>query len=253
MGYSIGKVAKIARVTPRTLRHYDETGLLRPSGRLESGYRSYAAEDLERLQRILCYRQLGFPLDTVKALLDDPNTDPLEHLRRQRALLNERIDALRQMVATVEKIMEARQMGINLEPDEMLEVFGDTDPTEHQEEAKQQWGESGAWAESQRRVSTYTKDDWKRMRAELAALMADLAAARAEGNLADSQRAMDLAEAHRAHLERWFYDCDYAMHRGLGDLYVNDPRFAANLAKFAPDLAGYLRDAIAANATRRGA
>ena len=181
MGYSIGKVARIARVTVRTLRHYDEMGLLHPSGRLDSGYRSYSAEDLERLQRILCYRQLGFPLDTVKALLDDPNTDPLEHLRRQRALLNERIDALRQMVATVEKIMEARTMGINLEPDELLEVFGDTDPTEHSEEAEQNWGDTDAWAESQRRVSTYTKEDWLRMRAENAALMADIAAARAEG------------------------------------------------------------------------
>lgn len=143
-------------------------------------------------------------------------------------------------------------MGINLEPDELLEVFGDTDPTEHHAEAEQNWGDTDAWAESQRRVSTYTKDDWLRMRAEFGALMADLAAARAEGNPPDNQRAMDLAEAHRAHLERWFYDCDYPMHRGLGDLYVNDPRFAANLAKFAPDLASYLRDAIHANAARRG-
>ncbi len=252
MGYSIGNVARLARVTARTLRHYDETGLLHPSGRLDSGYRSYSADDLERLQRILCYRQLGFSLDAVKALLDDPNTDPLEHLRRQRALLLERIDELRQMVATVEKIMEARHMGINLEPDEILEVFGDTDPTEHSEEAERNWGATDAWAESQRRISTYTKDDWKRMRAEYAALMTDLAAARAEGAPPDSQRAMDLAEAHRAYLERWFYDCGYPMHRGLGDLYVNDPRFAANLARFAPDLATYLRDAIYANAERRG-
>ncbi len=250
MGYTIGRVAKLAGVTVRTLRHYDETGLLRPSGRLDSGYRSYATADLERLQRILCYRQLGFPLETIRILLDDPNTDPLEHLRRQRALLNERIEALRRMVATVDKIMEAHNMGIHLEPDELLEVFGDADPTEHHAEAERSWGETSAWAESQRRVATYTKDDWKRMRAEFAALMADLAAARASGASPDSQRAMDLAEAHRAYLNRWFYDCSYPMHRGLGDLYVNDPRFATNLATFAPDLASYLRDAIYANATR---
>lgn len=250
MEYSIGTVARLARVTVRTLRHYDAIGLLRPGGRLDSGYRRYSADDLERLQRILCYRQLGFPLDRIKALLDDPNADPLDHLRRQHALLNERINELRRMAATVEKIMEAREMGINLEPDEMLEVFGDTDPTAHHEEAERRWGETDAWAESQRRVSTYTKDDWKRMRAEFAALMADFAAARASGLSPESQRAMDLAEAHRAYLERWFYACGYPMHRGLGDLYVNDPRFAANLAKFAPELASYLRDAIHANARR---
>lgn len=253
MGYSIGKVARLARVTVRTLRHYDATDVLHPSERLASGYRSYSAEDLERLQRILCYRQLGFPLDTVKTLLNDPDIDPREHLRRQHALLTERISALRRMAATVEKIMEAQNMGINLDPHDLLEVFGDSDPTEHHAEAEERWGESDAWAQSQRRVSSYTKEDWLRLRAEYRALMAEVAAARAAGQAPDSPQAMDLAEAHRAHLERWFYDCPYAMHRGLGDLYINDPRFKANFDKIAPDLASYLRDAIAANAARHGA
>ena len=88
MGYSVGQVAKIARVTVRLLHHYDEIGLLHPSGRLDSQYRSYSMADLERLQRILCYRQLGFPLDRIKAVLDDPDANPLEHLRRQHTLLN---------------------------------------------------------------------------------------------------------------------------------------------------------------------
>jgi MerR family transcriptional regulator, thiopeptide resistance regulator len=75
----------------------------------------------------------------------------------------------------------------------------------------------------------------------------------ASGAATNSERAMDLAEAHRAHLERWFYDCAYPMHRGLGDLYVNDPRFTKNFDKVAPGLATYLRDAINANAGRHGA
>lgn len=253
MGYTVGTVARLARVTVRTLHHYDELGLLRPSERLESGYRSYSAADLERLQRILCYRQLGFPLDSVKTLLNEPGVDAIESLRRQRTLLLARIDELRRMVATVEKIMEARKMGINLEPDEMLEVFGDTDPTAHQPEAEERWGETEAWAESQRRVSRYRKDDWQRLRADYDALMREAAAALAAGIPADSARAMDLAERHRAYLARWFYDCDYPMHRGLGELYVNDPRFAANFDKIALGLAVYFRDAINANAARHEA
>jgi DNA-binding transcriptional MerR regulator len=249
-GYSIGKVARLAGVTVRTLHHYDSVGLLRPSGRLESGYRSYSAVDMERLQRILCYRQLGFSLETVKSLLNDPNSDPLAHLRRQHALLNERIAILRRMVATVEKMMEARTMGINLDPQEMLEVFGDHDPSEHQVEAEENWGETEAWAESRRRIATYTKADWLRMRAESSALLERFAAAMAAGQATDSPAVMDLAEEHRAHLERWFYDCPYAMHRGLSDMYVNDSRFAANFDKVAPGLAAYLRDAIHANAAR---
>src|SRR5215469_15777746 len=102
-GYSIGQVARIAGVTVRALRHYEAMGLLRPSGRRESGYRQYATADLERLQRILLYRQVGLPLETVKTLLDDPNADPLDHLRRQHALLNERIETLQRMAAAVEK------------------------------------------------------------------------------------------------------------------------------------------------------
>ena len=91
------------------------------------------------------------------------------------------------------------------------------------------------------------------MQAELASLMKELAAAHADGLTPGSRTAMDLAEEHRTHLERWFYPCSHAMHRGLGELYVNDPRFAAQLARYAPedaDFVSYLRDAIHANAER---
>lgn len=250
MNYSIGQVAKLARVTVRTLRHYDQTDLLHPSGRSEAGYRSYSGDDIENLQRILCYRQLGFPLDQIKTIIDDPETDPLEHLKRQHALLIERIKELQQMVATVEKIMEARTMGINLEPHEMLEVFGDTDPSIYHEEAEQRWGNTDAWAEAQRRVATYRKDDWKRMKVEFTTLMTKFVVAHTDGVELHGLRTMDLAEAHRQYLERWFYPCSYRMHCGLGDLYVNDPRFAAQFDKFTPQLASYLRDAIYANAER---
>lgn len=253
MGYSVGQVAKIARVTVRLLHHYDEIGLLHPSGRLDSQYRSYSMADLERLQRILCYRQLGFPLDRIKAVLDDPDANPLEHLRRQHTLLNERITELQRMATTLEKLMEARTMGITLEPDELLEVFGDADPSAYREETERRWGDTNAWTESQRRTSTYTKEDWKRMQEELAALMTELAAAHAERLTSGSHQAMDLAEEHRMYLERWFYPCSHAMHRRLSDLYISDPRFAAQLARYAPadaDFVSYLRDAIYANAER---
>jgi DNA-binding transcriptional MerR regulator len=258
MRYSVGRVAKIANVTVRTLHHYDEIGLLHPSGRLDSGYRAYSMADLERLQRILCYRQLGFPLDQVKAAIDDPDTDPLADLRRQHLLLSERIAELQRMRTTIETLMEARTMGITLEPHELLDVFGDANPVAYSQEAAQRWESSSAWAEAQHRTSTYTKDDWKRMQAEFATLMASIATAQADGLEPESARAMALAEEHRLYLERWFYSCSHLMHRGLGDLYVNDPRFAAQLAKVASAdadgemaLASYLRDAIYANAERR--
>lgn len=115
MSYSVGQVAALAGVTVRTLHHYDEIGLL-PSGRSHAGHREYEDADLDRLQQILFYRELGFPLEEVAALLDDPDADPAEHLRRQHELLTGRIDRLQRMAAAVEHAMEARKMGIKLTP-----------------------------------------------------------------------------------------------------------------------------------------
>lgn len=116
MGHTVGQVAGYAGVTVRTLHHYDEIGLLVPSERTGAGHRRYGDDDLDRLQRILFYRELGFPLDEVATLLDDPEADPRTHLRRQHELLTARIEKLRKMAAAVEHAMEARKMGINLTP-----------------------------------------------------------------------------------------------------------------------------------------
>jgi DNA-binding transcriptional MerR regulator len=251
-GHSVGEVSRLAGVTVRTLHHYDEIGLLRPSERTASGYRLYAPADLDRLQRVLCYRELGFGLDEITTILDEPSADPLDHLRRQHGLLTDRIEQLRRMVAAIEKTMEARKMGIRLDPQELFEVFGDVDPTAHQEEAEGRWGDSGAWRESQRRTAAYTKDDWKRVTEELRHGQQGFADAMAAGRPADGPEAMDAAEEHRRHIERWYYPCGYRMHRGLGAMYADDPRFAANYEKLAAGLAPYVRDAIHANAARHG-
>jgi DNA-binding transcriptional MerR regulator len=251
-GYSVGEVSRLAGVTVRTLHHYDDIGLLRPSAHTASGYRLYAPGDLGRLQRVLCYRELGFSLEEITAILDDPEVDPLDHLRRQHGLLTGRIEDLQKMVAAIEKTMEARRMGIELDPRELFEVFGDADPTVHREEAEQRWRGTDAWKESRRRMAAYTKDDWTRLTAELRRIQEGLAGALRAGAPADGAVAMDLAEEHRRHIERWFYPCGYRMHRGLGDLYVEDERFAANYEQLAGGLAPYLREAIRANAARHG-
>ncbi|MCX5377595.1 MerR family transcriptional regulator [Streptomyces sp. NBC_00091] len=251
MGYSVGQVAGFAGVTVRTLHHYDEIGLLSPSGRSGAGHRRYDDADLDRLQQILFYRELGFPLDEVAVLLDDPTSDPREHLRRQHALLSERIARLQRMAAAVEHAMEAKKMGINLTPEERFEVFGDKDPEQYAEEAEQRWGGTEAYAESQRRAATYTKDDWKRIMGEVDAWGVRYAALVGAGEPAEGEAAMDMAEEHRLHITKWYYDCPYEMHICLGDMYVADERFTAFYEAMAPGLAEHLRDAITANALRK--
>ncbi|MFG2883778.1 MerR family transcriptional regulator [Streptomyces sp. NPDC048297] len=256
MSYSVGQVAGFAGVTVRTLHHYDEIGLLVPSERTRAGHRRYADADLDRLQQILFYRELGFPLDEVAALLDDQATgkaDARVHLRRQHELLTARIEKLQKMAAAVEHAMEARTMGINLTPEERFEVFGDKDPEQYAEEAEQRWGGTEAYAESQRRAARYTKEDWKRLQAEVDDWTERYVALMDEGGEPTGEAAMALAEEHRLHISTWFYECPHGMHRCLGAMYVADERFKAFYDSMRPGLADHLSEAITANADRHTA
>ena len=248
---NVGEVAALAGVTVRTLHHYDRIGLLSPSGRTTSGYRQYAPADLDRLHQVLLYRELGFPLEEVAALLSG-DVDPAEHLRRQHRLLRDRLDRTQQMLAAVEKEMEAQAMGISLTPEERFEVFGEHDPAQYEAEVSQRWGETDAYAQSKRRTAAYSKDDWVRIKAEGAHLEARFAAAMRDGVPPDAEPAMDLAEEHRQSITRNYYDCPPEMHAGLGRMYVEDERFTAHYEEIAPGLAQYVSTAVQANAARQG-
>ena len=248
---NVGEVAALAGITVRTLHHYDRIGLLSPSERTAAGYRRYTPADLDRLHRVLVYRELGFSLEEVATLLDDPDADPAVHLRRQHRLLRDRLERTQAMVAAVEKEMEAHHMGISLTPEERFEVFGDWLPEEYEAEAEEKWGDTEAWAQSQRRTAAYSKEDWLQIKAEGEDVERRFASALAAGVPADSAQAMDLAEEHRQHIGRWFYDCPPAMHAGLGRMYVEDERFTAHYEQIAPGLAQYLSTAVQANAARQ--
>jgi MerR family transcriptional regulator, thiopeptide resistance regulator len=252
MSYTVGAVARLAGVTVRTLHHYDEVGLLTPGARTDAGYRRYSEPDLDRLQRILFYRELGFGLDQIRDVMEDGRGSALGHLRRQHGLLLERIGRLDRMVVAVEREMEAHSMGIPLSPEERFEVFGDFNPDEHAAEVDERWGDTDPYRESARRTARYTKADWQRIKARGKAAIDQVVAALQAGKPADSPEAMDGAEAHRRQINDAFYDCSYAMHVGLAEMYLADPRFTATYEKIAPGLAQYLHDAIKANATRRG-
>lgn len=248
---SVGAVARMAGITIRTLYHYDEVGLLKPSARTEAGYRRYSTTDLERLQGILLYRELGFGLDEINELLAD-DADQIAHLRRQHALLLERRGRLDETVSAIERMLEAKRMGVPLSPEEQFELFGGFNLGEHAAEAETRWGSSDAYRESARRTARYSKDDWQRIMNDARAVVLRAVAAMKAGKPADSTDAMDAAEAHRQQISGAFYDCSYAIHVGLAEGYVTDPRFTATYEAIAPGLARYLSDAIRANAARHG-
>ena len=159
----------------------------------------------------------------------------------------ERLEAMR---SSLQKTMEAQQMGIDLDPKEMFEVFGDFDPTEHAAEAEERWGDTEAYRQSRERTRRYGKADWLAVGQEAEAIEQCFAEEQAAGVPSDAPAAMDVAEAHRQHINRWFYDCSPAMHVGLADLYEADPRFAKHYDDRSQGLASYVAAAIRANARR---
>lgn len=246
--YSVGQVAELTGVTIRTLHHYDEIGLLSPSERSRGGYRLYDAADVDRLMRIMSYRELGLCLDDIAAVLDDPRRERVTVLREQHALLLARVARLQRMIGALERELEADKMGISLTPEEQAELFGDWSPDQHEQEVGERWGSTDAYAQSRRRVAAYTEQDWQRIRDAASRLDADLAAAVRDGADPAGERGMALAEEHRSQISRWYYDCGYDMHRGLGRMYVDDERFRSRYEGIEPGLATWLCRAIEANA-----
>ena len=235
----------------RSLHHYDQIGLLTPSARSPAGHRIYTPADLQRLRQILFYRALGLALDDIAQILDDPGQDAHAHLRRQHRLLREQVIRRQEMLAAIEKELEATTMGIALTPEEQFEIFG-TDKVggEWAEEARERWGESAAWEQSARRATAYTEQDWLEIQAEADAINGDFVAAMTADVPADDPRATGIAERHRQHIGRWFYDCDPGMHRCLAEMYMSDERFARTYDDLSPGLARYAHDAMLANADR---
>lgn len=247
----VSEVARLAGISVRTLHHYDELGLVRPSARSDAGYRLYAPPDLERLQQVLFFRELGFPLEEIQRIVADPDFDVTAALRMQRRLLTERAERVRALIAAVDAAMDAREKGTTMTHEERLQVFGDFDPAQYEAEAREKWGDTDAYKESARRTRKHTRADWEQIGAEIKALFTDLATLAQRGVAPTEAAAMDVAERHRAHVSRWFYPCPPALHKGLGELYVSDARFQDSIDRHHPGLAAYACAAWRANAARQ--
>jgi DNA-binding transcriptional MerR regulator len=250
MSLTVSQVARLAGVSVRALHHYDEIGLLKPSGRSEAGYRLYEQPDLQRLQQVLFFKELGFGLEEITRLVQDPAFDLRAALMMQRQLLSDRATRVHALIRAVDAALESLETGTTMTKEEMFEVFGDFDPSKHEDEARERWGDTDAFKESARRTARYTKKDWEQIKAEGDQLQRDLAAQLEAGRAPTDPAVMELAERHRGYIARWFYPCSHELHRGLGELYVNDPRFTANIDRVRPGLAEFTREAFRANAER---
>ncbi|MGI9585109.1 MAG: MerR family transcriptional regulator [Acidimicrobiia bacterium] len=243
--HTVGDVAAMAGLTVRTLHHYDDIGLLVASARSSAGYRLYNDNDIDRLQTILTYRELGLSLDEIALIVDD-QTDALQAMTVARDRIIAKVEWLQTVVANLARSINHHKEGIPMTPEEKLSVFEDFDPAEHQEEANDRWGGTPEYAESTRRTSSYTAEDWKAINAEADSIYDGFATLMRSNVAPSDEEARNLVDDHRGHISRWFYTCSPEVHSGLGQMYVADQRFAQNIDKRADGLADYLAKAIAA-------
>jgi DNA-binding transcriptional MerR regulator len=249
---TVGQVAQSLGVTVRTLHHYDEIGLVVPSGRSAAGYRLYTEADLRRLQHVVVYRRLGLPLEEIGEMLEDgAGSDTVAaHLRRQRQAVMDRLEELSGLVSAIDKALEAEMNDYRITREEQRELFGDHFDDSYAQEAEERWGDTEAWAQSQRRTKSYSKEQWQQIKDEGDEINARYVRLMQDGVPADSEDAMDVAEDARQQICTWFYDCPRQMHAGIAEMYVTDPRFTRTYEDVAPGLARYVRDAVVANAAR---
>lgn len=245
--YLVSEVSRVAGVSIRTLHYYEEIELLVPTGRTDAGYRLYTDDDLLRLQQILIGRELGLSLEQVRLSLEDPGFNLRQVLIAQRQQLERRAEKTSAMIAAVDAAIAVLQSGGR----PMEAMFGGFDPSKHDVEAQERWGDTNAYKEAARCTKGYTKEDWARHRAEQDEIYRDAAALMRAGKRPSEPDAMAIAERHRLSIDRWFYPCSLDTHRGLASLYENDPRFAAGMDAHASGLTAFLVAAIRANASQR--
>ena len=248
---TVGEVSTLLGVSVRALHHWDETGLVHPSRRSAAGYRLYCEADIMRIQQVLVYRQTGMNLADIKMVLDEPETDAMTHLRRQRELVQGQVSHLQQMLNSIDMVMEIHQSGARISVAEMAEIWGtDWDPV-YVEEARAQWGDTPEWAESYQRKARMSRADWERAHEETVALESALAEAMRNGVEPGSPEANALARWHRKDFNRWF-EVSTSKQVLIARGYVADERYARYYDKRAPGLAAWLKDVIDASARSEG-
>ncbi len=240
--YTVGKLAKMAGVSVRTLHYYDRIGLLHPSSRTEAGYRYYGEQELLRLQQILFFRELGLSLEEIRDILDDPRFDLVAALHQHRALLQQRAARLSRLLETVDKtIRRLTEDTMTMTDEELYEGFTPEQRERYPREAREQYGEAVVEA-SEQKLRKLSKAEWNAIKAEGEAIsrgLADLMGHAAP----DAPEVQALVARHHAWIEH-FTPAPADHYVGLASLYTDNPEFRAHYDEYAEGLADFLSAAM---------
>lgn len=239
MEYTVKQVSQMCGVSVRTLHYYHEIGLLTPYKVTDSRYRLYNRENLERLQQILFFRELGFELAKIKEILDCPDFDKTEAMKKHRQLLMLKRNRLDRLIALVDKTLKG-DTDMSFEEFDMSEI--ERHQKQYQEEAQQRWGHTETYKQSMKRASKYTKQDWARIAADSDRIYKSLAQNMDKDP--SHPTVQDLIAQWQQHITENYYNCDKNILSCLGQMYVEDQRFTENIDKYGKGLAHFMSKAI---------
>lgn len=240
MAYTVKQLAQLAGVSVRTLHHYDEIRLLNPPVIGANGYRYYDERSLLRLQSILFYRELDFPLAAIKAALDRPDFDPVQALREQRTALEVRLGRLHALIATIDRTLGHLNGDTIMQPKKLFAGLTPEQEKQYADEAARRWDPKIVRA-SQKKYATFTAAQKQRIADEGNAIYADFVAAIPHGP--GTAAAQAIVARWRKHLA-YFWTPDDAQCVALVANYRDDPAFRKNFDPIHPQLAEFVAEAV---------
>lgn len=240
----INEIAKLADVSVRTLHYYDEIGLLKPSAVDEqNGYRFYDENSLERLQAILFYRELDFPLKDISKLLSSPNYDRSRALTEQKHLLTLKKERMERLIFALDSLMKGENtMDFKAFDNSEFEAARE----KYAAEAKEKWGNTDAYKEHSAKTSAYSGEKWAEVNSGMEAIMKKFAECKLSGAVPEDAAAQSLVKKWQDFITKNHYTCTKEILAGLGEMYSADERFTANIDKYGEGTAQFMTDAIRA-------
>lgn len=234
---SVHEVAKLTGITVRTLHYYDEIELLKPTKVTEAGYRMYDDTALRRLQNILLFRELEFPLREIKAILNSPDFDPSEVIAQQIELLELQYKHIGELISFTREIQKKGVTAMN------FDVFDKSEIEKYEAEIKAKWGNTKAYQEYKQKDIARNGSSYRKIANELLTMFSAL------GELRHLTPNADEVQNKIAALQKFitdnYYVCTNEILSGLGEMYVSDERFRNNIDKVGGDgTADFVKQAI---------
>lgn len=236
MKMQIREFAEYTGVSVRTLHYYDQIGLLKAAQvDRHTGYRFYDEGSLLRMQEILFYRELDFPLKSIAEILASPDYDKNKALEQQRKLLILKKERLEKLISAIDGAMEGT---------DVMKAFDHSEFDKYKSEVREKWGKTDAYKEYNEKTKGYSQGQWQGGADGLDRIFDSFASCMKEGNAPGSKAAQTLVSELQKHITENYYTCTKQILAGLGQMYVMDERFAANINKHGDGTAAFASEAI---------